>query len=121
MEFTNLVDLVKVFANEYCKPNFMILVNGVHRNLKANEIKDLFSFINSEVIVIDDQPHQDTDIVTDILPFESHSFDLIISFKYQDDDYFKRVLKPNGKLLFKSSSLCELIYFKFGEDIFCIK
>ena len=97
MEFTNLVDLVQVFANEYCFPGSLVLFNG---NLPEN-IKSIFKFINSEIISIHTSPGEGVDIVVseNILPFENHSFDLIIG----GDLTQRQFLKPNGKLLIEGS------------------
>jgi len=98
MEFTNLVEMVQVFANEYCEPASTILVYG---NVdKIELIKQQFKFISSEVISVNTSPGKNVDVLVEnnFLPFESHSFDLIISFKDTHPE-FKRVLKSNGKLL----------------------
>ena len=71
-------------------------------SFNENTLRDLFKFITSEVIVISKEPSEFVDIIVgNILPFESHSFDLIISFQGITEE-LKRVLKPNGKLLIKS-------------------
>ena len=103
MEFSNLVDLIQVFANEYCKPSFIILIYVTIPFTFEDTLRNLFRFITSEVIIISDSPSEHVDItVGNILPFESHSFDLIISFQGISKE-LKRVLKPNGKLLIKNT------------------
>ena len=103
MEFSNLVDLIQVFANEYCKPSFIILIYVTIPFTFDDTLRNLFRFITSEVIIISDSPSEHVDItVGNILPFESHSFDLIISFQGISKE-LKRVLKPNGKLLIKNT------------------
>jgi len=119
MEFITLVEMVQVFANEYCYPSSLVLVYG---NVKEIElIKEQFKFITSEVISMDTQPGKSIDITVNetVLPFESDSFDLIISFKTEHSE-FKRILKPNGKLLIKSLVIDALEIYKLGEETFSV-
>jgi hypothetical protein len=72
MEFTNLVDLIQVFANEYCSPNNVILIIGNDSEIES--IKNIFKFIKSEVIIVDKIKDNNVDIVIDntiLLPFQS--------------------------------------------------
>lgn len=118
MEFSNLVDLIQVFANEYCKPSFIILVYVEKQSLLFNEdtLRNLFRFITSELIIISNSPSEYVDItVGDILPFESHSFDLIISFQGITEE-LKRVLKPNGKLLINELVIDALETYKIARS-----
>jgi hypothetical protein len=119
MNFTNLVELVQVFANEYCYPSSVILVYG---NIEEIElIKEQFKFITSEVISMDTSHGKNIDIVVsgELLPFESHSFDLILSFKNIHGD-FKRVLKPNGKLLTTGVIIDALDTYYYDNKVFSV-
>ena len=116
MEFSNLVDLIQVFANEYCKPSFIILVYVTIPFTFEDTLRNLFRFITSEVIIISDSPSEHVDItVGNILPFESHSFDLIISFQGISKE-LKRVLKPNGKLLINELIFDALETYKIARS-----
>ena len=55
MGFTNLVDNIQIFANEYCNPLNTVLLIG---NENVKEIKEIFDFIFSEVIVVDNYYHE---------------------------------------------------------------
>ena len=116
--FTNLVDLIQVFANEYCSPGNLVLVYG---NIDEFElICKLFEFINSNVISVDTTPGKNVDIaVKETLPFESQSFDLIISCKDIHPEC-KRILKPNGKLLIKDNTCTPLETYKLHNEIFSV-
>ena len=116
MEFSNLVDLIQVFANEYCKPSFIILIYVTIPFTFEDTLRNLFRFITSEVIIISDSPSEHVDItVGNILPFESHSFDLIISFQGISKE-LKRVLKPNGKLLINELVIGALETYKIARS-----
>ena len=116
MEFSNLVDLIQVFANEYCKPSFIILVYVTIPFTFEDTLRNLFRFITSEVIIISNSPSEHVDItVGNILPFESHSFDLIISFQGISKE-LKRVLKPNGKLLINELIFDALETYKIARS-----
>jgi len=119
MEFTNLVEMVQVFANEYCEPASTILVYGNVDEIEL--IKHQFKFITSEVVSMDTSPGKNVDIVVseNYLPFESHSFDLIISFKNEHSE-FKRVLKPNGKLLTTNLVIDALEMYSIGNQSFYV-
>ena len=114
MEFTNLVDMITVFANEYCNTGSLVLVVG-----DADPLRNIFTFINSEVVSIDTSPGHGVDIVVGtILPFENYSFDLIIELKntYLNFDKF---LKPNGKFL-KKNVVNALENYKLNGEIFSV-
>jgi hypothetical protein len=115
MEFTSIVDMITLFANEYCYPASIILLVG---NNEVQFIKELFEFITSDVICINDKPDYGVDIVVkETLPFESNSFDLIIDFK---DLNLKKYLKPNGKLLMKGVVVDALEIYKIGNETFSV-
>jgi hypothetical protein len=119
MEFTNLVELIQVFANEYCEPASIVLVYG---NLDEIEyIKEQFKFITSEIISIDTSPRKNIDIVIfeNLLPFENHSFDLVISFKGYLPE-FKRIIKSNGKLLINQLIVDAIEHYKYKENVFSV-
>jgi len=107
MNFINLVDLIQVFANEYCNPSSVVLLIG---NESVNDIKLLFQFINSEVVVVETKQHQNVetkqqnvDIIVDkVFPFLKESVDIIICLKEFDEPELRRILKPDGKILLKS-------------------
>ena len=104
MNFTNLADLVQVFVNEYCNPASLILFVGQ----PTNKILDIFKFVDSEVIVVDNIRSEFVDITISNgspLPFESHSFDLIIKINDCVISDLNNFLKPNGKLLIKSECI----------------
>jgi hypothetical protein len=119
MEFITLVEMIQVFANEYCYPASLVLVYG---NVDEIEIiKHQFKFITSEVVSMDISPGKNVDITVNetVLPFESHSFDLIISFKNEHSE-FKRVLKPNGKLLTTNLVINALEIYSIGNQSFYV-
>ena len=115
MDFTNVVDIVQVFANEYCTPASLVLI------IKPGEYdyKDIFSFINSETITIDDVPGENIDIVSDILPFEENSFDLIINFSSNVKE-IKKFLKKHGKCLTGEFVVDALEYYKLNFTFFSV-
>ena len=115
MEFTSIVDMITLFANEYCKPSSIILLVG---NTEVQNIKEIFQFITSEVICIETFNGYGVDIVVkETLPFENYSFDLIIDFKELS---LKKYLKPNGKLLMKGVVLDALENYKIGNEVFSV-
>ena len=72
MNFTNIIDLIQVFANEYCIPSSNVLLLG---NI---DITRIFNFLHSNLIVSDYEPNENVDIVIGkYLPFRKESFDLI--------------------------------------------
>ena len=92
MKFENLIDLIQYFANEYCKPNFKVLILG------NTGFKEIFSFINSEVFCVHLTPQPGVDFVvpnyTD-LPFERWSFDIVLNFTKSFDLFYL----TNGPIL----------------------
>jgi hypothetical protein len=50
MKFKNFLDLIQVFANEYCSPVNTILILG----LFSPEIKNVFEFIGCDTIFVND-------------------------------------------------------------------
>jgi len=106
MEFTNAEDLIQVFINEYSFPNSINLMYG--------------NFKSKNFISIDTTPNDNVDIVVgNELPFEDHSFDLILSFKNEVFN-FKRILKPNGKLLLKGVIIDALEYYTLNGETFSV-
>jgi len=94
----NHFQMIQYFANEYCKPKSIVLIIGTFEGIE--NVKNIFTFINSDVIIVDTIRGPNVDIViNNNLPFESHSFDLIINSKNID---VIDILKPDGKLLLKS-------------------
>jgi hypothetical protein len=119
MDFINIEQMVQIFANEYCYPSSIVLVYG---NIDEIElIKYHFKFITSEVISIDTSPGKNVDIVVsnNLLPFEKHSFDLIISFKDTHPD-FRRVLKQDGNLLIPGVVIDAFDIYSIGEQMFSV-
>ena len=113
MNFINLVDLVQVFANEYCNPSSVVLLIG---NESVNDIKLLFQFINSDVIVVDTKPHPDVDILT-TFSFLKESCDLIICLTEFENTELYRILKPGGKILIKSKIIGSLENYKIQNYV----
>ena len=113
MNFINLVDLVQVFANEYCNPSSVVLLIG---NESVNDIKLLFQFINSDVIVVDTKPHPDVDILTTV-SFLKETCDLIICLKEFENTELYRILKPGGKILIKSKIIGSLENYKIQNYV----
>ena len=116
MNFTSVVDIVQVFANEYCTPASLVLI------IKPGEydFKSVFSFINSETITIDNVPGENIDIVyDDILPFEENSFDLIINFS-ENVKEIKKILKKHGKCLTGEFVVDALEYYKLNFTFFSV-
>jgi hypothetical protein len=85
MKFENVEDLFQFFANEYCIPKSIILI--IAPGDKVLFFKELFDFLNSEIIFVDTIYYQGIDIIVDLdnLPFESYSFNLVISLKNSKD------------------------------------
>ena len=125
MNFMNLVDLVQVFANEYCRVSNTILLIGNQTETKL--FKEIFKFINSELIVIDNLPHPDVDITFTnefFLPFLNFSFDLILNFLDFSEKETNRVLKSDGKILTKVNKkvneVNKVSFANVGSDYFKI-
>jgi hypothetical protein len=112
MEFTKVADIVQLFANEWCLPGNLVLIN-------SPELKYIFRYINIEPIVIGKNDIGDVvDIVVsgDILPFENHSFDLIVDLNGSiNEEQIVLYLKSNGKFLRKVNSGGQFI----DHDNFC--
>ena len=97
MNFTNIIDLIQVFANEYCIPSSNVLLLG---NI---DITRIFNFLHSNLIVADYEPNENVDIVIGkYLPFSKESFDLIININNYNGN-IRRFLKPNGRILTKNN------------------
>ena len=97
--FTTIVDLIQVFANEYIKPGDKVLVLFPEFNFKP-----IFDFINCESFLVGNEHHAFLDItiltiLNNVLPFDDHLFDIIISFKNLK---VERFLKKDGKCLISS-------------------
>ena len=116
MKFENITDLIQVFANEYCLPGSKVLVLGICEPV----IKRLFEFIDSKVIFVNNSPTDSFDIIADYsdLPFEEHSFDIIINFT-EYIDLFKFV-KENGRILTSGEILNGVDYYSYFEHIFTV-
>jgi hypothetical protein len=115
MNYTSIVDLIQVFANEYCVPNSIVLLIGTLKLEENEKIRSIFNFINSELIVVDSIKGSGVDILLNSngdLPFENHSFDLIIKINALSNLNLSNYLKYNGKLLINEEVIgcCELCY-----------
>jgi len=115
MNYTSIVDLLQVFANEYCVPNSIVLLIGTLKLEENEKIRSIFNFINSELIVVDSIKGSGVDILLNSngeLPFENHSFDLIIKINALSNLNLSNYLKYNGKLLINEEVIgcCELCY-----------
>jgi hypothetical protein len=119
MDFINLVEMIQVFANQFCEPSSVVLVYGNVDEIEL--IKHQFKFITSEVVSMDTSPGKNVDIVVseNYLPFEKHSFDLIISFKGNCKE-FKRVLKPHGNLLSNDLVIDAIEIYSIGDQMFYV-
>ena len=116
MNFTNLVDIVQVFANEYCHPASIVLIINSEFNFK-----EIFTFLNSETICVHSKKEPNVDfVVSTHLPFINESFDLIISFESFNLNEIRRTLKPNGNLLIKSTGFIGIENYTFNEEIFSV-
>ena len=115
MKFVNLTDLLQVFANEYTSPGDNILI--VCENF-VEEIKMLFNFINCETFFVSNKLSKGIDfvIVNNDLPFERHSFDIIVDLSNLNN--FSNFLKKDGFLLTKSNC-CE-IFYELNETNFTV-
>lgn len=116
LNFTNLVDLVQIFANEYSIPGNTVLILGIH-DLK---IKKLFEFIECETIFISNTPLPDFDIIADYsdLPFEERSFDIILNFTNEIELF--NLLKKNGTILTQSEILNGKGYYTLNNVIYTV-
>jgi hypothetical protein len=109
--------MIQFFASEYCNPKSLVLVIGTFEGIEY--IKSLFTFINSDVIFVDTILGEFTDIVikNDDLPFENHSFDLIINFNDFDIINF---LKPNGRLLINKNVIGSIEKYTIRDKYFSV-
>ena len=111
--------MIQVFANEYCNPKNLVLLIGPISNLK--EIKIIFEFINSDLIVIGYVRSDSIDVVVSQgkpFPFESNSFDLILDFENVEN--IQSFLKSNGRLLTKGNIVGALERYSVCQDIFSV-
>jgi SAM-dependent methyltransferase len=122
MNFINLVDIVQVFANEYCNPKSLILVIGATKD--SFFIRNIFKFISSDVIIVDNIKSEEVDIViNNYFPFEDSSFDLIIKFKNLNNNLNEiifKYLKPNGKILINENVIDCLEKYYIKNEVFSV-
>jgi hypothetical protein len=116
MKFEKIIDLIQVFANEWCLPGNKVLVLGLY----SPEIKSLFEFIDSDTIFVNNVPSDSFDIIADYtdLPFEENSFDLILNFT-EYTDLFK-FIKRSGRILTRGEILNGVEYYYHSESIFTV-
>lgn len=116
MKFTNLFDLIQVFANEYCTPVNTILILGLY-DLK---IKNIFEFIDSEPIFVTNSNQSHFDIIAEYseLPFEPKAFDLILNFTNETN--FFQFLKTGGHFLTKGEILNGIDYYSVENEIYTV-
>jgi len=115
MKFSNLIDLIQVFSNEYSIPGNNILILGYYNP----GIKKIFEFINCETFFVSDTDTSFEFIYpyTD-LPFEENTFDAIINFTNEIN--FK-YLKKDGVMLVKGEILNAREYYQLGaQEIFTV-
>ena len=112
--FIETVNLVQVFANEWCKSKNNILILG---NCDQ-KITQLFKFIDCETFTIgftndfDFQVNSYTD-----LPFEKHTFDTIVAFcQTVNFDY----LKPGGVVLIMENIVNAKEYYNLNGQTFSV-
>ena len=117
MNFINLVDLIQVFANEYSQPASNVLLIG------NSNIHGIFNFLNSDLIVVDNIPDPNVDLVigSKHLPFIKESFDLIICIHntFEINEIY-RVLKPGGKILINGLFNGALEKYNIGSITFSV-
>jgi len=99
MKFTNLIDIVQVFANEYCLPGNKVLILGTI----DPKIKEIFKFIDSEVILNN---------------YEDLTFDLILNFT-SEINIFKWI-KNGGRILMLDEIINGLEYYYIGNQSFTV-
>jgi len=109
MNFTNEIDMIQFFANEYISPGNKVLVLG----LCNPEIKQIIEFINAEAFCVSNQPGLHIDIIADYddLPFEEKSFDTIINFTQITNLNFFNFLKEGGVTLVNENILNAKEYY----------
>jgi SAM-dependent methyltransferase len=123
--FINLSDVIQFFANEWCQPKNNILI--IESSIFNENYKNLFNFINCEIFIITNSQNKSfVDFVVDDysqLPFEEHSFDVIINLSYSLKVNFvnlKLYLKENGVLLTNEFILNARDYYKLNLDILTV-
>jgi hypothetical protein len=86
---------ILIFANEYAIPGNNVLIVC---DKFINEIKEIFSFINCNTFFVNNTFNYGIDIVCDkYLPFDDHTFDLVINLKSNFSEFeLNRVLKNSG-------------------------
>ena len=99
MKFKNLIDVIQVFANEYCLPGNNILILGS----SDPKIKEIFNFIDSKVIFNN---------------FEDQSFDLILNFTLETNIF--KWIKNDGRILMKDEILNGLEYYYIDNQSFTV-
>jgi hypothetical protein len=116
MKFENISDLIQVFANEWCLPGNKVLVLGLY----SPGIKRMFEFIDSQVIFVNSTPNESFDIIADYsdLPFEEHSFDLILNFTGKSDLF--KFIKRSGRILTLGEILNGTEYYYHTHSIFTV-
>ena len=117
MKFTNLMDLIQVFANEYSIPGNTVLILGLH----SVEIKRIFEFIDSFPIFVNTtNDHGVFDLIVDFsdFPFEEGSFDLILNFTTESK--FFHLLKPGGHILMQGEILNGKEYYFINNLTFSV-
>ncbi len=121
MNFINLVDLIQVFANEYSQPASNVLLIGNSKDFVG--ILRIFNFLNSDLIVVDNIPDPNVDLVigSKHLPFIKESFDLIICIRnILEINEIYRVLKPDGKILINGLFNGALEKYNIGSITFSV-
>jgi hypothetical protein len=115
MKFNNLIDIIQFFANEYSVVGNKILILGKYEP----GIKKIFDFINCETFFVNNTQSIGIDIVSEYhnLPFEEHSFDIIINFT---PFYFFDFLKENGTILMLDEILNGKDYYYLGDETFTV-
>jgi hypothetical protein len=115
-KFTDLLDLIQFFANEWCLPQNNILIVGNY----DQHVKKIFDFINCETFFVNNGCLTDqTFFVQDLndLPFQEKSFDAIVTL---NEKFNKSYLKPGGVVLTNSEILNAKEYFWLNNSIFSV-
>ena len=108
MEFSNLKDLVKVFANEYIKPGFRILViDG------SSSFKEIFEFLLVDSYFV----NTGIEVEYDYLPFEDSAFDIVINFNEINNE-ITRIAQ--GRILTYGKIINGIEYYQIGGKFFTI-
>ena len=122
-KFTNLIDIIQFFANEWCKPKNNILIfydkKYDYQNIKNlfdyQNIKNLFDFINCETFFVGKNLDFNN---SEYLPFEENSFDIIINLSNLNS--FNCYLKQNGVLLTNQRILNAQEYYQCNDIFFSV-